>query len=447
MSSGTVNMTRGEYKKIIFRFAFPIFLSQLFQQLYNSIDSLIVGNVLGETALAAVSSSGSLIFLFVGFFIGLGSGVGIVISKYFGAKDEESVSRTIHNGVILGLICSAIMCAVGLFASPWILKAMKTTKEVLPQSISYFRVYFCGSITLVMYNFFNGILNALGDSKRPLIYLIISSGINVLLDLLFIKGFGWGVWAAALATIIAQAISALLCLYHLTRPGTIYQIQLKKMRIETSILREIMRLGLPSGIQNSVISIGNIMIQSNINSFGTDAMAGCGSYFKVEGFVFLPITAFSMALTTFISQNLGAREYQRAKRGARFGIISGVMTAELIGLLMFIFSPQLIAMFGGSKVVIGIGVKQARTECFFYCLLALSHLIAGVCRGAGRSVIPMVVMLGVWCIFRITYVTIAMLIRHWIVLVFLAYPITWSISSIIYLIYYFKSDWIHGFER
>lgn len=447
MGKMTVNMTQGNYKKIIVNFAFPIFLSQLFQQLYNSIDSLIVGNFLGETALAAVSSSGSLIFLFVGFFTGVGSGAGVIISKYFGAGDEKKVSQAVHNVVLLGLICGILMGVIGLIFSPMILKLMGTTTEVLPQSIAYFQVYFCGAITLVMYNFFNGILNAMGDSTRPLIYLIISSCINVVLDLLFIGGFHWGVWAAALATIIAQGISALLCFYHMTRPNTVYQLHLRSLRLDLGLIGEILKMGLPSGVQNSVISIGNIMIQANINSFGTEAMAGCGSYFKVEGFVFLPITAFSMALTTFISQNLGAKKYDRARQGARFGIISGVIAAESIGFLMYLFSPQLVAAFGGSKEAITIGVTQARTECFFYFLLALSHLIAGVCRGAGHSVIPMFVMLGVWCVFRITYVTVAMMIKHWIVLVFLAYPITWSISSIIYTLYYFKSDWIHGFDK
>lgn len=445
-NTSTQKMTEGDYKKVIIKFAFPIFLSQLFQQLYNSIDSLIVGNFLGETALAAVSSSGSLVFLFIGFFIGVGSGAGVVISKYFGAGNKEQVSKAIHNVVLLGIICGMLMSIVGLILSPVILRLMGTTPEVLPQSIAYFRVYFCGAITLVMYNFLTGILNALGDSKRPLTYLIISSFINIILDLLFVAGFHWGVWSASLATIIAQGISAILCLSHLMQPGTIYQVQFSKIKPDKKLIIEILKMGLPGGIQNSVISIGNILIQKNINSFGTEAMAGCGSYFKVEGFVFLPITTFSMALTTFISQNLGAGNYDRSKQGARFGIISGIIAAEIIGVIMYIFCPIFVAAFGGSETAIEIGILQARTECLFYCLLALSHLIAGVCRGSGHSVIPMFVMLGVWCVFRITYVTIAMLINHWIVLVFLAYPITWSISSIIYLVYYFKSDWIHGFD-
>lgn len=443
----TVNMTEGNIRRIIISFAFPIFLSQLFQQLYNSIDALIVGNFLGETALAAVSSSGSLSFLFVGFFMGVGSGSGIAIGKYFGAGNIKKVQETIHNCIFLAIVCGLLMGVIGFVGAPIILKLMGTTPEVLPQSISYFRVYFCGAITLIMYNFCNGILNALGDSKRPLKYLLISSCTNIVLDLLFVGLFRWGVWAAALATILAQGVSALMCLYHLSRPGTIYQVQLSKLIPNKELIGEILKFGLPSGIQNSVISIGNIIIQSNINSFGTIAMAGCGSYFKIEGFVFLPITAFSMALTTFISQNLGAKQYTRARQGARFGIVSGMLLAESIGVILYFTCPFLIGLFGGGEDAIAIGITQTRTECFFYCFLAMSHLIAGVCRGAGKAVVPMIVMLGVWCAFRITYVTIAMMIKHWIVLVFMAYPITWSISSIIYAIYYFKSDWIHGFEK
>ncbi len=447
VGKNTVNMTEGNYKRIIISFALPIFLSQLFQQLYNSIDALIVGNFLGETALAAVSSSGSLSFLFVGFFMGVGSGSGVAIGRYFGAGNIKKVQETIHNVIILGIICGLLMGILGFFFAPIILELMGTTPEVLPQSVSYFRVYFCGAITLIMYNFCNGILNAMGDSKRPLKYLIISSCLNIVLDLLFVGFFRWGVWAAAFATILAQGISAVLCLYHLTRPGTIYQIHLKQLIPNKDLIGEVLKYGLPSGIQNSVISIGNIIIQSNINSFGTTAMAGCGSYFKVEGFVFLPITAFSLAMTTFIAQNLGARKYDRARQGARFGIISGMALAEGIGFIMYFSAPFLIGLFGGGEAAIQIGISQARTECFFYCFLAMSHLIAGVCRGAGKAIVPMCVMLGVWCAFRILYVTVAMMINHWIILVFLAYPITWSISSIIYVIYYFKSDWIHGFEK
>lgn len=445
-AQGTKNMTVGDPKRLIISFAVPVFFSQLFQQLYNSVDSLIVGNFLGKEALAAVSSSGSLIFLFTSFFVGTSMGAGVVISRHFGAKNDALVSAAIHTVVCLGLICGVFMSILGVWASPVVLRWMGTAPEVLPESVAYFRVYFCGSLTLVMYNIFNGIMTALGDSRRPLCYLVFSSSLNIVLDLLFVGGFRWGVWAAALATILSQGASAVLCLFHLTWKGTVYQLTLSRLRIHKTQLREILRIGIPNGIQNSVISVGNVIIQSNINTFGADAMAGCGSYFKIEGFVFLPITCFGMALTTYIGQNLGAKEYDRAKQGARFGLIMTMVLAEAIGLVLYFASPFLVALFNSDPDVVAVGVQQTRTECFFYFALALSHTIAGICRGAGRSIVPMVVMLGCWCALRIAYVTVAMQLYHHIVLVFLAYPITWLTSSVIYLIYYHCSDWVHGFE-
>ena len=212
------------------------------------------------------------------------------------------------------------------------------------------------------------------------------------------------------------------------------------------MLGEILKYGLPTGAQNSVIGFANVLVQSNINSFGADAMAACGTYSKIEGFAFLPITSFSMALTTYIGQNLGAGEHKRAKQGARFGILTSVTLAELIGVCIFLLAPYLIGFFEDDPEVVRIGVKQCHIEALFYMLLSFSHCIAGICRGAGKAVVPMVIMLSVWCVLRIIYITLAMALCHDIRLLFWAYPITWFISSVIYLIYYLKSDWIHGFD-
>lgn len=443
----TKDMTKGNPYSQIISFAMPILLSQLFQQLYNTADAFIVGNRHGTNALAAVSSSGTLIFLFISFFTGTAMGAGVVISRYFGANDPDRVSRAIHTNIAFGLVSGVALTVVGVAFTPTMLVWMKTDPEVLPEAIEYFRVYFAGALALVMYNILRGIMNALGDSKRPLYYLIFSSMLNVVLDILFVTVMGWGVWAAAFATVISQIASCVLCLFHLMKKGHIFTIEIKKIRFHWDMLKEIIRFGLPSGVQNSVIALANVMVQTQINSFGKFATAAYGTHAKIEGFGFLPITSFNMATTTFISQNLGAGEYDRAKKGARFGILTAVICAEIIGIITYIFAPQLIGLFDSSPAVIELGVQQARTVTLFYCLLALSHAIAAVCRGAGKAFVPMFVMLSVWCVIRIIYISLIMHFVGELKYIYWAYPITWTISSVIYVIYYTSSDWIHGFDK
>lgn len=445
--NNTLDMTKGKTWKVILQFALPIFISNLFQQLYNTADSLIVGNFLDTNALAAVSSSGSLIFFFTSFFTGTALGAGVVISKYFGKKDYEKMRKAIHTDIVFGLIASVILTVVGYFMSPVLLKWMDTDPNVLPLSISYFQTYFLGVSAVIMYNIFSGICNAVGNSRQPLYFLIISSITNILLDLLFVGVFHLGVWSAAMATVISQILSAVLCLIFLMKKGTIYQVEINKIKIDKGLIGEIIRFGIPTGIQNSVISIANIIVQSHINAFGEIAMAGCGTYFKIEGFAFLPITCFTMAITTFVGQNFGASEHERAKKGAKFGILSSMIMAESIGLILFIIAPYAIALFDDTSAVVAVGVKQMRTECFFFGLLAFSHCVAAVCRGSGRAFVPMLVMLIVWCGIRILYLTIMRNYCDVIDYIFWAYPLTWSISSMIYLIYYFKSGWEKGFKE
>ena len=439
-------MTKGDPKKVILTFAVPIFLSQLFQQLYNTADAWIVGHYLGDQNFAAVTSSASLIHLMISFFVGASMGAGVVISRYFGAEDPDRVSRAVHTSIVVSLLSGLLLTVAGVILTPQILRWMHTDPKILPHSIDYLRYYFLGSLALVMYNMLKGVMNAVGDSRRPLYYLIFSSILNILLDWLFVGPLGKDIRWAAIATMISQFASAMLCLLQLSKKDTVYALSWRKLRIDGKLLKEILRFGIPTGIQNSVIGLANVMVQSNINTFGDVATAACGAYSRIEGFAFLPITSFSMALTTYIGQNLGAREYDRARKGARFGILTAVAMAELIGVIVMIFARPFISAFVENPASIEIGVTQARTESLFFCLLSFSHCIAGICRGAGKAFVPMAIMLAVWCVLRIAYITVAMKISHNIVLLFWAYPITWSISSLIYLIYYLKSDWIHGFE-
>ena len=441
------SLTEGSIPKGIILFAIPLFLGNLFQQLYNMADSLIVGNFLGNSALAAVTSTGSLIFLLVGFFNGTAMGAGVVISRYFGAKDYEKVHRAVHTDLAFGLFAGVLMTIIGVCFTPTILVWMKTPAEVLPQSILYLRVYFLGSLAVILYNVCMGILQAVGDSRHPLYYLIFSSIVNIILDLVFCGAFRLGVEYAALATVISQMLSVVLCMIRLIRTQDVYQVSIREIRFDWPLLKQIIHQGLPSGMQNSIISIANMVVQSNINSFGKMAMAGCGAYSKIEGFGFLPITCFAMAMTTFIGQNLGARECERVKGGARFCILCVVGLAGAVGIGINLFIPQLIALFDRTPEVIQFGVTQAKIVTLFYFLLSFSHVIAGIMRGAGKSMVPMLVMLISWCLIRITYVTITIHFIPDIRVVFWAYPMTWTISSIIFLIYYKKADWIHYFDR
>lgn len=441
MAHTTEPMTQGPIWKRITYFALPILLGNLFQQMYNTADSLIVGNFLGKNALAAVSSTGSLIFMLIGFLSGIAIGAGVVISRYFGGNKLEEMSQAVHTTVAFGLVAGVVMTAVGVGLSPQILRWMDTPENVMYNSQLYLSIYFMGSLGSVMYNVCVGIMQAVGDSRHPLYYLIVSSVVNVVLDLFFIAGLGMGVDGAAWATIIAQYVSAIMCLWRLLRVKESYRVELRKIRFHWDMLKRVVRFGLPSGVQNSIIAIANVVVQSNINHFGDAAMAGVGAYSKIEGFGFLPITSFTMAMTTFVGQNLGAGQIERTKRGARFGTITSVILAELIGVAVFIFAPQLIAAFDTSPDVIAFGVDKARTSVLFYFLLAFSHAMASILRGAGKAVVPMFVMMICWCIIRVSFLAIAVPLTNSIQTVYWVYPLTWFLSSVTFLWYYRRMDW------
>ena len=443
-SISSTSMTEGSiWKKITF-FALPLFMSSLFQQLYNIADSLIVGNFLGSDALAAVSSSGSIIFLMIGFFNGLSAGAGVVAARYYGSQNTEKLQKAIHTTLALGSICALFLTIIGMLLTPQILVWMDTPKDILPSSITYLRIYFLGSLGFVLYNNCVSIFQAVGDSYHPLIYLIVSSVTNILLDILFIAVLKLGVGSAACATVISEFISCFLCIHKLSKSPAEYRVSLKKIRFHKSVLKLIVSNGLPAGFQNSIISFANVIVQSTINSFGKMAVAGCGSYSKIEGFGFLPITCFSLALTTFISQNLGAKKYDRVKKGAMFAIPCAVLLAEFVGICIYILAPVLISTFNSDPNVVAYGVAQARTVTLFYFLLSLSHCLAGILRGAGRSTVPMLVMMICWCVIRVTYIVVAVRIKPVIETLFWAYPLTWGLSSIVFLIYFLKVDWMHG---
>ena len=442
----SILMTDGPIARQLIAFAMPLMLGMLFQQLYNTADSLIVGNFLGSDALAAVSSSSNLIQLMLGFFVGLSSGAGVVISRYFGARDTARMQKAIHTLLALGIVSGLLLTVIGVTVTPILLRMMGTPDSVLPQSISYFRVYFLGTLPGLLYNMCRGVLQAGGDSRHPLQFLIISSVVNVALDLLFVGVFRWGVAAAAAATALSQVVSCVLCLALLMRSENEANVSLRQIRFDLPSLHEILQNGVPAGLANCIIAIANVVVQSNINAFGAAAMAGCGAHSRIEGFAFLPVTCFNMALTTFVGQNLGAARYDRVKKGVRIGLLCAVVIAESIALLIFIFSPQLIGLFDQNPDVIAYGVMHQRTTTPFFFLLAFTHAMAAILRGAGKSTASMLVMAVCWCVIRVPYVTIMARVFPVLRSVSSGYPVTWALSSIVFTVYYFKVDWMHGYK-
>ncbi len=436
-------LVNGNIYKSILTFALPIFVGQVFQQLYNLADAVVVGNFVGETALAAVTSTGSLIFLLVGFFMGVFTGVSVVISRFIGAQEKEKVHRAVHTAVAFGCLAGLLLTAIGILFCGQILTLMGTPDEVFAEAQIYLRTYFSGICALVLYNVACGIYQAVGDSKRPLYYLMISSVVNVLLDLLFVGALEWGVRGAALATVSAQGLSAILAFARLMRMDADYKITLRHITLDLPLLKEMLRIGIPSGVQNSVIAFANLVVQASINTFGAQVVAGHGAYTKIEGFAFIPITAFSQAVTIFVSQNIGAQKFDRVKKGANFGVAFACIVAQSFGIFFALCAPTVIGLFGEvSAETLAFAVQRAGIAAWFYILLAYSHGTASVLRGAGHAMVPMVVMLVCWCVVRVSYIALVTNVYHDIALVCFAYPLTWGLSSIVFFFYYHKTNWL-----
>ena len=442
MAGSEIKMTEGSISKNILKFAVPLFLGNLFQQLYNTADSLIVSNKMGAQALGSVSATAMLIFLLIGFFQGLSLGAGVLISQFFGAEDTRNMRRAIHTNLFFSFFAGILLSVGGVFLSPILLRLMGTPESLFSGALEYIQVYFMGALSMVMYNACMSVMQAIGDSKHPLYYLIISSITNVVLDMIFIVVCSFGVWSAALATVISQFLSVFLCLRKLMTAKNESRVSIKELKPDFRMFMMIMRFGLPSGVQNSIIAFANVVVQSNINYFGDMAVAGCGAYSKIEGFAFLPITSFTAAISTFVGQNIGAKDYQRAKKGARFGVGVSMILAEIIGVLFFAFAPYLIMAFTRDTEAVGFGVDKARVCALFYCLLAASHSFSAVLRGAGKAMVPMITMLSFWCVVRVGFLWIMVPLTENIAVVNWVYPLTWSLSTIALFIYYFNANWL-----
>ncbi len=442
IKSKNIDMTKGSPLKVIIFFTLPLLLGNLFQQLYNICDSAVVGQFVGDEAMAAVSSSGSLINLLIGLVQGISVGAGIVIAQYFGAKDKERMSKTIHTTTLFSFCLGIVLSIAGYFLAPVLLKLMNTDEDILPNSIAYFHTYFIGVIFTVMYNAGSSILRAVGDSKRPLYYLIIASIINILLDLLFVAVFKWGIIGAGVATIIAQAVSSFLTFTQLIKSKEDYRLDPKKLRFHKDELIKIIKYGVPTGLQNSIISFSNTFILSNVNAFGKLATASFGAYSKIEGFATMPSGSFSMALSTYVGQNIGAKDYKRAKNGAIKGLITSILFTEFLGILIILLGRFVVMLFTNTEDVISSTLVQIRIIAPFYFLLAYSHGISGVLRGAGYSKTPMIIMIICWVFVRVFGIPLALqYINNDVTTIFWFYPFTWSLSTVVLTITAFISKW------
>lgn len=441
MTSGTI------WKKIV-KFAIPLILGNLFQQLYNTVDSIIVGNVVGSDALAAVGSSGAIINLLVGFCVGASAGASVITSQYYGAKDVEGVRKSVHTTVAISIWGGIILSILGVVTAPMILKAIGTPEGVFDQAATYLRVFFGGIVFSVIYNMSAAILNAAGNSKKALIFLIIAAISNIFLDLLFVMVFKMGVAGAALATDISQLISCIFIIGYMRKSSDLYRLTLRDIKFHDKLLSKIIKMGVPSGIQNIVISLSNVVVQGGINSFGPSVMAAYAAYDKIDGFNLLPILSIGMAATTFSGQNLGAGEYERIRHGMKTSVSIGVVYSIITSIMLLILAPQIISIFTQDTEVIQHGTYMMKYMYPFYWILAIFHILNGTIRGVGKTMQSMLISIVSLCGVRVLWISIAFSIEHRLDWLLLAYPGTWFVGAVLVLLYVWKGKWLnHGEHR
>ena len=423
-------MTSGSIWKSMVLFAMPIFIGNLFQQMYNTVDSLIVGIYLGSEPLAAVSSSGSLIFMLVGFLSGVASGAGVVVARFFGAQDTRQVKLSVHTTVVFGFVMGVFLTIIGVWLSPVILRWMGTPESVMDNSVAYLRVYFMGSLFSVMYNVFVGILQAVGDSRHPLYYLIISSVFNLVLDIVFISFFHMGVEGAAWATVISQIISAGLVLRCLFLEEKGFKLYIGRLKINREIVFKILKVGLPAGFQGIVFSLSNVVIQSSVNSFGSIVIAGNSAASNLEGFVYVSMNAFHQAAITATSQTMGAGKKERLNSVVIISQVCVLCVGLLLGWSMLFLGPWLLQIYSSSPEVIDAGLNRISIIGPTYALCGMMDVMVGVLRGIGYSLLPMVVSLVGACGLRLLWIATVFQIPslHTIIVLYISYPVSWVLT-------------------
>ena len=436
-----MDMTQGSIRKELILFAIPLLAGNVFQQLYNTIDSIIVGREVGASALGAVTSVAPAVNTLVGFFMGFSTGASVIISHYFGAKNEQGVKRAVHTSLVCTFILGLVMMGFGYFITPPLLVFMSTPDSVMPLATQYLQIYFLGILGLMMYNIGSAILRAVGDSVKPLIFLIITSLLNIVLDIFFVVTLKLGVAGAAYATIISQFISAILTIIVLVRSKEIYRVRAAELGVDRKILGQIITVGMPAGIQSAVISFSNLFVQGYINRFGEASTAGWGAYGRIDAFVMLPMQSIALTATTFVGQNAGAGNVDRIKKGIREALFLAVICTFVLVIPEFLAAPQIVKLFNTDLEVVRFGALFIRMNCFFDILCCSNQTHAGALRGVGDAKAPMYIMLSSFVLFRQIYLFIVSHITTSIYPISIAYPMGWLVCSIIMLIYFNRSGW------
>lgn len=437
----TTMMTEGNIWKQIIFFSIPLILGNLFQQLYNTVDSIVVGNYIGSEALAAVGASSSIINLLIGFCVGASAGAGVVIAQSYGASDKERTKRAVHSTIAIAVLSGTVLLFVGILFTPQILTWMGTPAEVFDGAATYLKIYFGGIVFNVVYNMSAGILNAVGNSRRSLLYLMIAAVSNVFLDLFFVVVLRMGIAGVALATDISQLISCVFVLAFLVRSTDLYRVTLREIKLYKEEAVRIIQIGIPTGLQNIVISFSNVIVQSSVNTFGANAMAGFTSYMKIDGFNILPVLSFSMAATTFCGQNIGAGKYDRVRKGMWISLLLGIVYSILAGILLLLFAKSVIGIFTGNGEVISYGVEMFKYFCPFYFILAFMNILSGTIRGTGKTVEPMLIFLASLCVFRILWIFVTQKLFGQIEWIYMAYPASWIVGGVLMGAYGLKGKW------
>ena len=443
LSLDSSSITEGVIWKGMIAFFLPILMGTFFQQLYNTVDAIVVGNFVGKEALAAVGGSTStLINLLLGFFIGLSSGATVIISQLYGARSMDGTRKAVHTAVALALTSGAFLTVVGFIVAPFALKAINTPEEIMEHSLAYLRIYFLGVVPNLFYNVGTGILRAIGDSKRPLIFLIISTMVNLVLDLLFVLGFKWGVQGVAIATIMAQTVSAVLVFITLINGADSYRLCVREIGFTKSMFFDIIRIGIPAGLQSVMYGLSNIIIQASVNSFGTDTIAAWTAYGKIDGMFWMTMDAFSVTVSTFVGQNFGAQKYKRMRQSIKTCAVMALTASIGISGLILIFGRNIYSMFTQDQAVIEIGMKMVWLMVPFYFTYLGVTVLSGSIRGTGDALVPMLITCVGICVLRVVWVFVMKPLYPHVETVLLSYPITWSVTSILFIIYYYKGGWL-----
>ena len=436
-------ITEGVIWKQLLFFFFPILFGTFFQQLYNTTDAIIVGKFVGKDALAAVGgSTGTLINLLIGFFTGLSSGATVIVSQYYGAGKEDGVTKTVHTAIALSIAGGIVIMAIGLIFSGAALKAMNTPDDILPLSATYMRIYFLGVIPSLIYNMGSGILRAVGDSKRPLYFLILSCFVNIILDIFFVRLLRMGVAGVAVATALSQVVSAGMVTAVLTRTEDSYRLYPQKIRFYPGILRNIIRIGLPAGLQSTMYSVSNLIIQSSVNSFGTDTMAAWTAYSKVDGLFWMIMGAYGVSITTFAGQNFGAGKYDRIRKSTRICLGMAAVTSLLLSSIVLVGGRFFLWMFTDDPMVASIGLRIMRVISPCYFTYICIEILGGTTRGCGDSIPPMLMTCVGICVLRVIWILTAVPYKHEISTVAFSYPMTWAVTSVFFIIYYLRGNWL-----